>query len=273
MRWWQGDLADPAFVKNLLVAVNPEVVVHLAGLVTGRRNLDLVLPTLRDNLLSTVNLLTAAAAVGCRRVLLAGSLEEPDADQGTGACSPYAASKSAGTLYGRMFHRLYRVPVVTARLFMVYGPGQQDLLKLVPYVILSLIQGTPPELTAGHRPVDWIYIDDVVDGLLAATQVLGLEGSTIDIGSGTLVPIRIVVERLVELVGAPIQPLFGALPDRPNEQIRMADTTSTWTKLRWKAKVSLDQGLAQTVAWYRDRLEASAISTTPSAPLPGRNAL
>jgi len=258
VRWWQGDIADTGAVMNLFSVIRPEIIIHLAACVTGRRELEVVLPTLRDNLVSSVNLLTAAANGGCSRIVLAGSLEEPDSGEGqTIPCSPYAASKWSASAYGRMFYQLYGLPVVIARLFMTYGPAQLDVQKLIPYVILSLLQGTPPKLTDGSRPVDWIYIDDVTDGLLAMSQAPGIEGHTIDIGFGTLVPIRTVVQQLVELTDARTQPLFSALPDRPYERVRVADIADTRVKLGWKPTISLGEGLARTVAWYREHLNAA----------------
>jgi UDP-glucose 4-epimerase len=257
VHWWPGDVSDFTVVANLFSEIKPDVVVHLAACVTGRRDLEVVLPTLRDNLVTSVNLLTTAANSGCSRLVLVGSLEEPDPDQGQAIpCSPYAASKWSTSAYGRMFYKLYGLPVVIARLFMTYGPAQQDIQKLIPYVTLSLLRGTPPKLTDGLRVVDWIYIDDAVDGLLAVCQVPRIEGHTIDIGSGTLVPIRTVVQHLVQFTGARTQPLFGVLPDRPYERIRAADTAETRAKLHWNPATSLKEGLARTVAWYREHLNA-----------------
>jgi len=59
---------------------------------------------------------------------------------------------------------------------MVYGPGQVDHTKVVPYSILAALRGEAPRLTSGTRPVDWIYVDDVVAGLLAAAEVAGMIG-------------------------------------------------------------------------------------------------
>src|SRR5215207_7424877 len=214
-RWWQGDCSDFATVHNILRAVNPDVVFHLASHVVGARELEAVLPTFRNNLMSTVNLLTAATEVGCQRIVLAGSVEELEG-KGTAQapCSPYAAAKSASSTYGRMFYELYQTPVVIARIAMTYGPGQKDIRKLIPYVTLALLRGEIPQLSSGHRLVDWIYIDDVVAGLLAAAYVRDIEGCAVDLGSGVLLPIRTVVMHLVDLVGSSVVPDFGALPDR-----------------------------------------------------------
>ena len=256
LHWWQSDLEDLAIVRDLVATIKPEVIFHLAGQVTAAPSLELVSPTFRSLLVSTVNLLTAATEVGCHRIVLIGSLTEPghtDAAPG----SPYAAAKWASSVYGRMFHALYRTPVVIARTFMTYGPGQ-DMSKLIPYVTLSLLGGEAPKLSSGRWEVDWIYIDDVVDGLLRAAQAHDVEGCTIDLGSGILVPIYTIVQQLIKFVGSQVEPLFGALPDRPLEEIRIADTVYAYTKLGWKPITSLEKGLELTVEWYKRQLQASS---------------
>lgn len=260
--WWKGDLADDQFVRELFDRVRPHIVFHLASEVTGSRDLDAVLPTLNANLVSTVNILVTSTHAGCSRVVMAGSLEEPDEEDGMPVpCSPYAAAKWAGAGYARMFHALYKTPVTLARLFMVYGPGQQDLRKLVPYVTLSLLQGDSPKLSSGQRPVDWIYVEDVVRGLLMMGKVPGINGLTIELGSGELVTTRRVVEMLSETVAAGgVQPQFGALPDRPMERIRTANTRASDEVLGWQPHVGLKEGLARTVDWYKARYKAGEMS-------------
>jgi UDP-glucose 4-epimerase len=252
LQWWQGDLADSATARDLVQAIKPVVIFHLASHVMGARNLENVLPTFRSNLLSTVNILTVASEVGCRRIVLTNSLEEPDLGDPTSIpSSPYAAAKWASSGYARMFHALYQLPVVILRLFMVYGPAQQDLGKLIPYVTLCLLRGEAPRLTSGQRDVDWIYVDDVVDGIIAAAQASNVEGKTIEIGSGELVSIRNVVEHLVRLTNPTIQPIFGALAERPLEQVRKANVTTALAQIGWKPKTSLREGLENTVNWFR----------------------
>jgi nucleoside-diphosphate-sugar epimerase len=250
--WHQGDLSDTAAVQDLFGSIRPDIVFHLASEVKGGRDLKLVMPTFNSNLLSTVNLLVAAAETGCKRIVMAGSLEEP-AGEGSALVpsSPYAAAKAAASAYARMFHALYATPVALARIFMVYGPGQQDLLKLVPYVALSLLRGESPRLSSGQRPVDWIYVEDVVNGLLAMGLAPGIDGCTLDLGSGELVTTRRVVELLGEIVAAGVPLEFGTLPDRPLEQVRVANVADTARILGWKPGVSLRRGLEKTVEWCR----------------------
>jgi UDP-glucose 4-epimerase len=266
VRWWQGDLAELTTARELLRAIKPDVIFHLAGHVQGARTLELIMPTFRSNLASTVNLMTAASEVGCRRIVLTNSMEEPPLTNGeTVPSSPYAAAKWASSAYARMFHALFHLPVVILRVFMVYGPGQQDLRKLVPYVIMSLLRGEPPRLTPGQRMIDWVYVDDVVDGLVAAAAATGVHGMTVDIGSGELISIRAVVEHLIRLVGVPIDPLFGALAERPLEQTRVADTVRSHALLGWQPKTGMYEGLSHTVGWYRRRFTEGVLERRASA--------
>jgi UDP-glucose 4-epimerase len=255
IRWRTGDVCDAERVAEVVRDAKPDTIFHLASHVSGSRALDAVLPTLQANLLSTVNVLLAAAEVGCRRVVLAGSLEEPDGDSGEPVpVSPYAAAKFAAGAYGRMFSSLYDLPVATLRIFMVYGPGQWDETKLVPYVITSLLRDDPPRLSSGSRPVDWVYVDDVVDALVAAAGADGAAGATADVGSGVLTPVRKVVEAIADLIPSAAAPEFGAFPDRPNERIRVADLERARSLLGWTPSTPLEQGLAATVEWYTCRM-------------------
>jgi UDP-glucose 4-epimerase len=253
-QWWQADLANLGDVKRVVDGARPEIIFHLASHVKGAPDLEHVLPTFQSNLQSTVNLLVVAAEADCPRVVLTGSLAEPEIESGERFPSaPYAAAKWASSGYGRMFHALYKLPVVIARVFMVYGPAQMDLTKLIPYVILSLLQGKTPKISSGDRLVDWIYISDVVSGLVALAQANGMDGATIEIGSGSLVSIRNIVEQLVTLIGGYAE--FGALHDRPLEPVRLAKTDATFARIGWKPRVSLEEGLERTLEWYRRDLE------------------
>jgi nucleoside-diphosphate-sugar epimerase len=186
-------------------------------------------------------------------------MEEPDlGDPDAVAQSPYAAAKWATHAYARLFHTLYELPVVHLRVFMVYGPGQEDLRKLVPYVTVSLLRGEAPKLTSGAREVDWIYVDDVVDAFLRAAVATGSEGRSLDVGSGGLVSARALVVRLHELVGGDVEPAFGAIADRPLERVRAADPAAAAEAIGWRPRTPLEEGLTRTVAFYRSNLDRLA---------------
>jgi UDP-glucose 4-epimerase len=250
-RWYANDLSSMSAVDEVLRASRPDVVFHLAGHAAGSRELDWVLPSLQSELILTVNVLTAVAKRGTGRLVLTGSLEEPVKEPAVPS-SPYAAAKWAGTGFARMFRLLYATPVVVARPFMTYGPGQRND-KLVPHVIRSLLRGEAPKLSSGRRLVDWVYVDDVVRGLLLAGGRPGIEGEDFDLGSGQLVSVREVVEQLVRATGSTVAPQFGALPDRPHEVERRAVAAFTRARLGWEAEIGLADGLQRTVDWYRGR--------------------
>lgn len=259
--WRQGDMADMATLRSLISDVKPDVIFHLAGSVGASPNLDLVAPTFQSLLTSTVNMLTVATEVGCRRIVLVASLTEPLPTHGEMTPgSPYAAAKWASSAYGRMFQSLYGTPSVMVRPFMAYGPAQ-DPRKLIPAVTLALLKGEAPKLSSGQWQADWIYITDVIEGFLAAAVTPQIEGATIDLGSGLLVSVRTVVQQLVKVMGNLVEPLFDALPDRPFEQVRIADTADAYAKLNWKATTSLESGLRQTVAWYKAQLTGACAET------------
>jgi nucleoside-diphosphate-sugar epimerase len=151
-----------------------------------------------------------------------------------------------------MFHSLYECPVVVLRVFMVYGPEQQDRTKLIPYVARCFMDGIAPKLSSGRRPVDWVFVDDVVEAYVRAVEVPQAAGKTLDVGSGKQVTIREVVERLAQLTETDVRPLFGALPDRPFETAPVADVERTNSLIGWRATTDLDTGLRSTLNWLRD---------------------
>lgn len=162
--------------------------------------------------------------------------------------------KSALVTGATGFHALVGTSVIMLRLFMVYGPGQADSKKLIPSVITALLRGDPPRVSSGSREIDRIYLDDVVAAMMAAMDAPAAVRNTVDVRSGALLSIRSIVEHLTELVNPRIQPLFGAVPDRALEQVRVADTARTASLIGWKPKVTLDEGLRRTVEWYAERV-------------------
>jgi dTDP-4-dehydrorhamnose 3,5-epimerase len=208
LAWLQADLGDAAQVRAVMERAAPDTVFHLAGHVSGAQALDQVQATFVENLTSTVNLLAVATERGSGRLVLTGSMQEPDLPDDPGIpCSPYAASKFAARAYARMFHALYQLPIVIARPMMVYGPRQWDTKKLLPYVATALLTGESPLIGSGTRELDWVFVDDAVDGLMTTALAPEIDGLTVDLGSGTLTTVRTVVEKIAALVG-------GATPIR-----------------------------------------------------------
>ena len=250
-----GDLRGPDFVHSTFREAKPDIVIHLAGQTNASTDKTLILPTFQGNLETTVNVLTAAADMNCQKIILTGSLEEPEVGVGDDALptSPYALSKWGTVLYGRAFHAMYHTPVVIVRPFMTYGPRQRPT-KLVPYSTLSLLQGKAPRVKNAERRVDWVFIEDVVEGMLAAATAPGVEGRTIDLGTGVATSVRQVVAELVSVTGATVEPIFEQGATALSDTDRVADVAKAEFWLKWKFKTSLREGLARTVEWYKSEL-------------------
>lgn len=252
------DLRDHKAVNAILRKLQPELIYHLAGLVTARQDIDLVLPMLQHNLIATVHLLLAAREAGCDRFVCAGSSEDlSNGREKTDKVplSPYAAAKTAANLYAKMFQRLYGLPLVVVRPYMIYGP-RQGKTKLIPYVILSLLRGEAPQLSSGQRVCDFIYILDIVRGLLMAGIEPQVLGETVDFGTGSGSQIQDVVNLLIELTGSDLRPVFCAIPDWGGESPQVADCNKAKCLLGWEPLWPLRDGLAETIAWYRSEMEA-----------------
>lgn len=99
--------------------------------------------------------------------------------------------------------------------------------------------------------MDWVYVDDVVGAHLEAAQAPKAVGRIVDVGSGTRVTIREVVERIARLTNTNVVPLFGALPDRPLETAPVADAEEAHKLLGWRSTTDLEEGLRRTVEWLR----------------------
>lgn len=245
--WHKVDLADTDATRTAISKIRADFVFHLCSYAQGERDLALVLPTFRSELQAAVNVLTSVTEIGCERLIMAGSFEEPA--PGDVPSSPYAAAKAATAAYARMFHRLYGLPVVMTRILMTYGPGQSTK-KIIPHVISRMLRGEPVKIASPARKVDWIYVDDVVTGLLAAAIAPGLEGKSIDLGSGEFVQISDVVHRIQRLVKSSSVIELGAVPARLFEEECLADTATAHDLTRWRSSISFDEGLARTVSYY-----------------------
>jgi len=238
-------------LRRCIKQVKPDIVYHLAGLVNTRQYLSLVLPTLKNNVMGSVNLFLVLAEQTCNRLIVVGSSEEPAAGRlGSVANSPYAAAKESETSYAKMFHSIFSLPVVVARPFMSYGP-RQPVEKIIPYVITSLLSGIPPEISSGRRVCDLIYVQDLVMGLILAGIRPNLTGEAIDLGVGVGVTLQEAANMITGLIGGPVKPMFGAIPDRLHESPQIANSEETFRFLGYRPIWSLQDGLKATIDWYR----------------------
>jgi UDP-glucose 4-epimerase len=182
------------------------------------------------------------------RVVITGTAEEPEVEKNNAVpTSPYSASKMAGTLYSRMFHKLYNLPVVIARPFIVYGPRQHSS-KLIPHTILSLLHNEQPEITSPDRVCDFIYVLDIVRGLLKIACGHIWEGEVVELGTGKPIAIRDALGLIKDLVGSPLD--FNYSSTNTVEYPIVANLQKTIEQVSWQPMWSLEEGLMETISWY-----------------------
>lgn len=251
---WPVDITDGSAVTSLIKQIQPDYIFNLTGHVNGAREIEQVWPAFKTNLEGSLNIMMAAQGTSCRRIILIGSLDE-HLEEGKPILpvSPYAASKIAAGAYARMFHSLYQLPVVVARPFMVYGPQQKDRNKLVPYTIQSVLNQQEAFFTNGARKADWVYVSDVVDALLRIAVSPGIDGASIEIGTGKLTSVKEVVQLIFRKLNSPVEPGFGLRPNRGTENEIAAAVKDTKEKTGWEAQVDLETGMEHTIHWYQQQ--------------------
>ncbi len=242
------DLTDAAAADDLIQRITPDRIVHLAGYAEGLPGPEHLLASFDGDLRTTVHLLAASIGRVAGRVVITGSLEEPE--PGSPPSSPYAIAKRAGVDYALGVRDLYGLPVAVARIFMTYGPGQRER-KLIPYVIDSLLDGREPELGDPERTVDWVHVDDVVEGLLRMTEHPGAIGDPLELGSGRGTTLGETVETIRELIGSQVAIRWNARPPRPHERVRIATIAETERRIGWHPTVALRDGLSRTIVAHR----------------------
>jgi UDP-glucose 4-epimerase len=263
----EGNLIDRSAMDAVVDRAQPEYVFHLGAFTHVGKSWKRVDECIQANVQGTVNLLQALARVDYRRFLYTGTSEiygDIDVpfreDARVNPVSPYSVSKYAGERFCRMFHQSYRWPIVMLRPFNAYGPGQSPD-RIIPEIIVRALRGEELKMTQGHQTREFNYVEDIAEGFVLAAMADGGEGDVFNLGCGEELSMRQVAETVLDLMGNPIKPQFGALPERPTEIHRMfSDSTKARETFGWAPRHTLRDGLEKTIAWYRDQL------TDPGSP-------
>ncbi|MBM3265147.1 MAG: NAD(P)-dependent oxidoreductase [candidate division Zixibacteria bacterium] len=265
-RWVKGDLLDPDGLRQIVCAIRPDYVYHLAAATSVTRGFQTADQMIRTNIQGTVNLLQALENIPYRRFVHTGSAEEYGA--GTAPfretdpllpVSPYSASKAAATLFCQMMYRTMGTPIVILRPFLVYGPGQPPD-RLIPQAIRAALADDEFPMTSGKQTREFTYIDDLIDGYLRAAVAPDIDGQIVNLGTGKSYPILQVVQLIKTLTQSRMTLQVGALPDRPGEIMDFrCDNEKARTLLGWTPVTPLETGLEKTIAWYRLQTQKNAI--------------
>jgi len=173
--------------------------------------------------------------------------------------TPYAASRAACDLHLRTFFQRYKFPWTFTRSANVYGPGQQ-LYRIIPRTVLFIKLGKKlPLHGGGHSVRSFIHIRDVADATLRVARN-GVPGSGYHLSTDRFVSIRELVEMICAKLGVNFAEVVDVVDDRPGKDAAyLLDSTRARTTLGWRDRVTLEEGIAETVRWvdeYLDYLKA-----------------
>jgi dTDP-glucose 4,6-dehydratase len=253
----RGDIAD-AVVSAPLVEQS-DIVVHFAAETHVDRSLQSAGEFIHTDVVGTFVLLEAARrAQGLRRFVQI-STDEVYGSVPDGASietdelkprNPYSASKAAADRLAYSYWASYQVPIVITRASNNYGPNQFPE-KVIPLFITNLIDGMKVPLYGdGLNVRDWLHVDDhcrAIDVVIAR----GADGEVYNIGGGNEVRNVDLTHRLLELVGRD-RDMIQPVADRVGHDRRYALDTGKLRGLGWAPDVAFDEGLAETVRWYRE---------------------
>ena len=251
-----GDMLDRPKLWTLLQDV--ECVYHLAAKVAVQESILYPREYNSTNVGGTVSVMEAMRDVGVKRVVFTSSgavygaqkaqplheLMVPSPD------SPYAVSKLSAEYYVKTIGKLWGIETVTLRIFNAYGPRQHlpaDHPPVIPNFLKQAAKGGSLIVhNSGSQTRDFVYLDDVVNALVRAGTATGVDGTTINIGSGKESSILDLVNNVVELTGADTETIYNHKATGGVSRMR-ADITQASKLLGYKPKFGLAEGLARTL--------------------------
>jgi len=257
-----GDVRDPNGVRAAMRDV--EVVFHLAALIAIPFSYHSPDSYVDTNIKGTLNVLQAARDAGVERVVVTSTsevygtaryvpIDEAHPFQGQ---SPYSATKIGADRLAESFARSFELPVVIARPFNTYGP-RQSARAVVPTIITQLLAGrTEIHLGALSPTRDLTFVADTCRGFLALAACDAAVGREVNMGSGAEISIGELAQRLIAQIAPDARVTTDEQrlrPERSEVERLLCDASLMRSLTGWAPEVSLDEGLARTVAWFRKR--------------------
>lgn len=257
-------------MEALVEHARPDVVFHLGAYTHVGKSWDRIDECIQTNVHGSVTLLQALARTDYERFVYTstsevyGDIAVPFVeDAAAQPLSPYSVSKYAGEQFCHMLQRGRGWPIVIVRPFNAYGPAQSPD-RIVPEIIMKGLRKERLLMTQGRQTREFNYVDDLVDGFIRAATVPDIEGEVFNIGGGEEYSMRELAQTILDLMGNPIEPEFGALPDRPTEIWAMrSDVTKARQRLSLPPFRPLAVGLEPTIAWYRREMEQASSLFSP----------
>jgi UDP-glucose 4-epimerase len=257
----EGDVTDPDSVARATAGVG--VVFHLAALASVQLSVENPAASHAVCATGTLNVLDAARRAGVRRVVYTASSSAygvPDGPVQTEAdplrpLSPYAGAKLAGELYCEAFAATYGLETVRLRFFNIFGPRQRadsPYSGVIALFVSALTEGrTPSVFGDGLQSRDFTFVTDAVQAVVKASEVPGVSGRVYNVGTGRSVTLLELIAALNRVLGTSAVAQHG--PARAGDvRHSRADVTRARQELGYEPAVELEDGLAQTVRWYRE---------------------
>lgn len=259
-----GDIRDARFVERACDGV--DVVFHLAALIAIPYSYSAPESFVDTNVRGTLNVLEAVRRAGCSRLINTSTSEvygTPDTlpiteEHPLRGQSPYSATKIAADKLCEAYSRSFDVPVVTLRPFNTYGP-RQSARAVIPTILAQLLAGQAVVRLGSLAPRrDLTYVGDTVDGFLRSGLAPGIDGRTIQLGTGRAESIADVFAAACTASGVKARVELDATrlrPDRSEVMVLQSDPSLAAELLGWRASVSLEDGLRRTAEWLTTRIE------------------
>jgi dTDP-glucose 4,6-dehydratase len=258
-----GDLRDPSAVAEAMIGCTH--VFHLGALIAIPYSYRHPREVIETNVIGTLNILEAARRTQPELVVHTSTSEvygtartvPIDENHPLQGQSPYSASKIGADKIAESYFRAFDVPVVTVRPFNTYGP-RQSARAVIPTIISQALVKDEIRLGALSPTRDFTFVEDTVRGFLCAAAAKGALGMTVNLGNDQEISIGDLTKKIIELIGRSVAITCEEERLRPgkSEVERLhADNALARSVLGWQPRVSLDQGLQQTIAWVREHLD------------------
>jgi dTDP-glucose 4,6-dehydratase len=251
----KGNICDPGTLEEAMAG--HDAVVHFAAESHVDRSIAGPDDFINTNCFGTNILMDTARRLEIGRVVhigtdeVYGSVEVGSSKEGDPLepRSPYSASKAGADLIALSYHHTYGLPVVVTRCTNNFGPYQYPE-KAIPLFTTNLLDGIPiPLYGDGLNERDWLFVDDHCAGVQLALHQ-GLPGEIYNIGAGNETPNRVLVDKLLALLGCG-EEMVSYVADRLGHDRRYSVDIAKITALGWRKQRTLDEALDETVAWYR----------------------
>jgi nucleoside-diphosphate-sugar epimerase len=256
----EGDVADPRVAADVVAGM--DYVIHQAAIPSVPRSVDNPEESHRANVDGMLQILLASRDAKVKRVVFAGSSSVygdtevlPKTEtMPTNPLSPYALQKLMSEMYGQMFTRLYGLETVTTRYFNVFGPRQDPgspYSGVISLFIKALSDGTRPIIYGdGGQTRDFTYVTNVVDGVIRSAETPGVGGHVFNVATSSRVSLNELLAVLKKIFGSDVEPIYkeSRAGDVRDSQ---ADISKATKMLGYRPTVGLEEGLRQTVEWYR----------------------